>query len=66
VVTPQGAGESYQLPFEGETALNGTQTDVSVPTDTVIETLEANSYPVIYNGEFHWSGDLAAKLDADF
>jgi len=66
VVTPQGAGESYQLPFDGETALNGTQTELSVSLDTLVETLEANSLPVIFDGEFHWSGDLAARIDADF
>jgi len=66
VLTPQGAGESYRLPFDGRAALNGTEADLTVDTETLLETLRANSLPVVYEGEFHWSGDLAAKLDADF
>ena len=66
VITPQGAGENYTLPVTGCGALNGTETAFSVSADTLVETLEANSLPVIFDGEFHWSGDLAARLAADF
>ena len=66
VVTPQSAGDSYRLPCGDELALNGTQREFSVGTDRLIEALEANSLPVVFEGEFHWSEDLAAQLDADF
>ena len=66
VITPKGAGKSYHLPFEDHVALNGTKTDVSVSTSTLIETLETHSVPVIYEGEFHWSDDLAARLASGF
>src|SRR6056297_3258987 len=55
VMTPQGAGESYSMPFDDEVALNGSATEHSVGADTLVETLEANSLPVIFEGEFHWS-----------
>jgi len=66
VMTPQGAGESYSMPFDDEVALNGSATEHSVGADTLVETLEANSLPVIFEGEFHWSEDLAARLDTNF
>jgi hypothetical protein len=66
VLTPAGAGESYQLPFDGRAVLNGTETSFSVDPETLVETLQATSLPVVFDGEFHWSGDLAARLDADF
>ena len=66
VLTPQGAGGSYRLPFADRAALNGTATDLTVDAETLIETLRANSLPVIFDGEFHWSGDLAVRLDAGF
>jgi hypothetical protein len=66
VLTPTGAGESYQLPFEGRTVLNGTETSFSVDPETLVETLRATSLPAVFEGEFHWSGDLAARLDASF
>jgi hypothetical protein len=66
VITPSGAGESYQLPFDGQRVLNGTETELAVSTDRLVETLASHSMPVIFDGEFHWSGDLAARLDAGF
>jgi hypothetical protein len=66
VLTPAGAGESYQLPLDGRAVLNGTETSFSVDPETLVETLQATSLPVVFDGEFHWSGDLAARLDADF
>ncbi|MFC6757936.1 hypothetical protein ACFQER_16375 [Halomicroarcula sp. GCM10025894] len=66
VMTPQGAGESYDLPVDGERALNGTATEHTVSAATLVETLESNSLPVIFEGDFHWSEDLAARLDPDF
>jgi len=66
VMTPQGAGESYTLPFDDRVVLNGTETELTVSTDTLVETLETNSLPVIFEGEFHWSEDLAARLVTSF
>ena len=66
VMTPQGAGESYATPIDGEAALNGTATEHTVSAATLVETLESNSLPVIFEGDFHWSEDLAARLDPDF
>jgi len=66
VMTPQGAGESYDLPVDGEVALNGTATEHTVSAATLVETLESNSLPVIFDGDFHWSEDLAARLDPEF
>ncbi len=64
VITPGGAGASYQVPFDGGSILNGTATEVSVSAEQLTETLETHSMPVIFDGEFHWSEDLAARLDA--
>jgi len=66
VMTPQGAGESYDLPIDGAVALNGTATEHTVSAATLLDTLESNSLPVIFEGEFHWSEDLAARLDPEF
>ena len=66
VMTPQGAGESFDLPVDGEVALNGTVTEHTVSAATLVDTLESNSLPVIFDGDFHWSEDLAARLDPDF
>jgi hypothetical protein len=66
VMTPQGAGESYDLPIDGAMALNGTATEHTVSAATLVETLESNSLPVIFDGDFHWSEDLAARLDPEF
>ena len=66
VMTPQGAGESYGLPVDGAVALNGTATEYTVSAATLVDTLESNSLPVIFDGDFHWSEDLAARLDPDF
>ena len=65
VATPQAAGESYKLPCGERTALNGTRREFTVDTDTLVEALESNSLPVVFDGEFYWSGDLAAQLGAD-
>jgi hypothetical protein len=64
VITPSGAGASYQVPFDGESILNGTTRNIGVSADQLIETLETHSMPVIFDGEFHWSEDLAARLAA--
>ncbi|WP_174242478.1 CHAT domain-containing protein [Haloarcula limicola] len=61
VVTPR-AGERYRLPFGSVTALNGRRTALSVDAATLVETLESVSVPVVYDGDFHWSGDLATRL----
>ncbi|WP_324662345.1 CHAT domain-containing protein [Haloarcula sediminis] len=66
VMTPQGAGASYDLPIDGKTALNGTATEYTVSAATLVDTLESHSLPVIFEGDFHWSGDLAARLDPEF
>jgi len=66
VMTPQGAGESYDLPIDGERALNGTVTEHTVSAATLVDTLESNSFPVIFEGDFHWSEDLAARLNTMF
>jgi hypothetical protein len=63
VITPQGAGASYQAPFDGQSILNGTAREISVSAGELAETLESHSMPVIFDGEFHWSEDLAARLD---
>ncbi|WP_277541346.1 CHAT domain-containing protein [Haloarcula laminariae] len=66
VMTPQGAGESYDLPVDGERALNGTSTEHTVSAARLVDILESNSLPVIFDGDFHWSEDLAARLDPGF
>ena len=66
VMTPQGAGESYDLPVGGEMALNGTETHHSVSPAKLVETLESHSLPVIFEDDFHWSEDLAARLAPNF
>ncbi|MDS0283286.1 hypothetical protein [Haloarcula onubensis] len=66
VMTPQGAGESYDLPVDDGMALNGTATEYTVSAATLVDTLESNSLPVIFEGDFHWSEDLAARLNPGF
>ncbi|WP_336339210.1 hypothetical protein [Haloarcula brevis] len=66
VVAPERPGERFRLPFEDSTALNGEQTSHSLDAAELAEALAQTSLPVIYDGEFHWSDDLAARLRTDF
>jgi hypothetical protein len=64
VVSPRRAGERYQLPFDGRTeAINGRTREYTVTTDELADVLTERSLPVIYDGEFHWSGELADSLE---
>ncbi|MDS0276370.1 hypothetical protein NDI85_00945 [Halomicroarcula sp. S1AR25-4] len=63
VVTPR-AGDGYALPFDGEVALNGRRTEKTVTEETLVDTLESVSVPVIFDGGFHWSRTLATRLRA--
>ncbi|MBX0323488.1 hypothetical protein EGH21_10650 [Halomicroarcula sp. F13] len=56
------AGDGYTLPFDGEVALNGRRTETTVTEETFVETLDSVSVPVIFDGGFHWSRDLATRL----
>jgi hypothetical protein len=66
VVSPERPGESYRLPFDDSAALNGEQTSHSLSRSELVDALNRTSLPVIYDGEFHWSDDLAPRLAADF
>jgi len=66
VVTAQGAGENYWLPFGDRETLNGRRTELSMTQEELVDILSTTSMPVIYDGEFHWSDDLAARLDTGF
>ena len=66
VVAPERPGESYRLPFDDSAALNGEQTSHSLDTGELADALSQTSLPVIYDGEFHWSDDLAARLRTGF
>jgi len=64
--SPERPGESYRLPFDDSAALNGEQTSHSLNRAELVDILGSLSLPVIYDGEFHWSDDLAARLRTDF
>ena len=66
VVAPERPGESFPLPFDDSTALNGERTSHSLGVAELAEALARTSLPVIYDGEFYWSDDLAARLRTDF
>ncbi|EMA13433.1 hypothetical protein [Haloarcula marismortui] len=66
VVSPERPGESYRLPFDDSAALNGEQTSHSLGATELADALGQTSLPVIYDGEFHWSDDLAARLRTGF
>ncbi|MDS0221634.1 hypothetical protein NDI54_09755 [Haloarcula sp. S1AR25-5A] len=66
VVSPERPGESYRLPFDDSSALNGEQTSHSLRRAELVDALNQTSLPVIYDGEFYWSDDLAARLATDF
>ncbi|MEA5407461.1 hypothetical protein VB773_07690 [Haloarculaceae archaeon H-GB2-1] len=55
-------GESYSTPFDDTTRLHGKSSQGVLDGDELVELLEATSLPVIYENEFHWSDELAAKL----
>lgn len=66
VVAPERPGESYRLPFDDSAALNGEQTSHSLGAAELADALGQTSMPVVYDGELHWSDDLAARLRTDF
>ncbi|MEF8829276.1 MAG: hypothetical protein V5A49_09585 [Haloarcula sp.] len=66
VVAPERPGESYRLPFDDSAALNGEQTNHSLDAMELADALDQTSLPVIYDGELHWSDDLAARLRTGF
>lgn len=66
VVSPERPGESYRLPFGDGAVLNGEQTTHTLERDELAAALSGTSLPVIYDGEFHWSDDLAARLQSGF
>ncbi len=57
-------GGSYQPPFVSCAALHGTATEATLERDRLLTFLERTQVPVIYEGEFRWSDELAAGLRA--
>ena len=56
------SGRRYDSPFSDDRHLCGQTTEQTVSPGRLESILEATSLPVIYNGTFHWSRDLAARL----
>ena len=63
VVTPRSAGGNYRVPFADEQTLNGTKRTFTVDAERLPGELRAASFPIIFDGEFYWSDDLAAHLE---
>lgn len=66
VVTTGTIGGTYRLPCGGDDRAYpyGVNADVELTRSALRSFLEGASLPVIYNGDFHWSTDLAARLDS--
>jgi len=65
VVATGTTGSTYRLPCGGDdrTYLYGVNADVELTRSALVSFLDETSLPVIYNGDFHWSTELAARLD---
>jgi len=62
VLTAQSNGERYRLPFDDVRALNGRTTDATLSAAELRSALADTSLPVIFEGDVHWSGELADRL----
>ncbi|MFB6169802.1 MAG: hypothetical protein ABEJ06_01525 [Haloarculaceae archaeon] len=57
-------GGSYRPPFGSCGALHGTPTEATLDRERLLGFLERTQVPVIYEGTFRWSDELAATLRA--
>ncbi|MFB6143211.1 MAG: hypothetical protein ABEJ30_07705 [Halorientalis sp.] len=55
-------GDTYRPPGSDDSYLHGTETSRQLPRDALVSTLRGRAFPVIYDGEFHWSRELADAL----
>jgi len=55
-------GAAYQPPHAEETYYHGTPSEDELSRSELLALLRESSMPVIYDGEFHWSSELAAEL----
>ncbi|WP_136715606.1 hypothetical protein [Halorientalis salina] len=61
-VSARDIGDSYRPPVSDDALLHGTATETVLDTDELLDVLRQQALPVIYDSEFHWSAELAAKL----
>ncbi|WP_336002775.1 hypothetical protein [Halorientalis halophila] len=64
-LTARRIGDCYQPPFGEQASYHGTATESVLDRAELVEVLRETPLPIIYDNEFHWSDDLAAKLGAD-
>ncbi|AQL44049.1 hypothetical protein BV210_15660 [Halorientalis sp. IM1011] len=64
-LTGRRIGDCFQPPFADESAYHGTATETVLAREELVDVLSETPLPVIYDSEFHWSDDLAAKLAPD-
>ena len=62
VLTTDGKGQRYDCPFDGTPRLCGDPTERTVSAATLRRAFDGRTLPVIYDGELHWSDDLAPRL----
>jgi hypothetical protein len=61
-VSARQNGDTFVPPFASEPVLHGRTAEADLSATRCIEVLRADSFPVIYEGDFHWSTDLADVL----
>ena len=62
VVNARSNGERYRVPFADRPVLNGSTTEFRLSADEIRAELAAASVPAVYEGDVHWSGELAERL----
>ena len=61
-VSAKTTGRRYECPFDGDARLYGRTVETTVQADELASILDGTSLPVVYDGAFHWSNDLANRV----
>ena len=61
-VSAKTTGRRYECPFDGAARLYGRTVETTVQADELASILDGTSLPVVYDGAFHWSNDLANRV----
>ena len=64
-VATDRTGHAVDPPLAGPPALNGDEAVQVCPREELVEVLDADSMPVIFDGELHWSEDLVREFGGE-
>jgi hypothetical protein len=62
VMSSQSMGRRYRTPLSESSHLYGTTVEVTLDRDALVEVLDSNAFPVVFDGELRWSFPLADVL----